>query len=191
MNEMTDETIARKVKEGEQTLYGLLIERYEVKLTRYVSKFIAQKDDITDLVQDIFTKAFINIQSYDETQSFSPWIYRIAHNESINHIKRRRFKPFSFFDFEADEFLPQFRAKEQADDATNHYFDKKILDEVLSELPPKYREVVILHHYEELSYKAIASILRIPVTLVGVRLKRAKDSIKNILNKKGITYDNY
>jgi RNA polymerase sigma-70 factor (ECF subfamily) len=191
MNEMTDEIIACKVKSGEQEMYGLLIERYEPKLTRYVSKFIVQKDDVTDLVQDVFTKAFINIQSYDDSQPFSPWIYRIAHNESMNHIKRKRFKPFSFFDFEVDEFFPQFKAKEAADEKTNQFFDKKIIDEVLSELDPKYREVIVLHHYEELSYKAIASILHIPVTLVGVRLKRAKESIKKILHKKGITYDNY
>ncbi len=191
MNDITDEIIARKVKAGEQDMYGLLIERYETRLTRYVSKFVAQKDDVTDLVQDVFTKAFVNIQSYDDALPFSPWIYRIAHNECLNHIKKRKFKPFSYFDFEVDEIFPQFQAKESADEATNHFFDKKILDEVLAELDPKYREIIILYHYEELSYKTIGSILHIPTTLVGVRLKRAKESIQKILKAKGITYDNY
>jgi RNA polymerase sigma-70 factor (ECF subfamily) len=191
MQDIKDELVAKKVQEGETELYGILIERYEEKLKRYASKFIQSKDDVTDIVQDVFTKAFINIQGYDSNQAFSSWVYRIAHNECVNHIKKRKFKPFSFFDFEVDEILPQFRAKEETDSETSQKLDKKLLDEALKDLDPKYREIIVLHYYEELSYKAIGTILHIPTTLVGVRLKRAREAVEKALVKKGITYEKY
>ena len=78
MAEMTDEEIALRVQRGDADAYGTLIERYQAKLMRYARKFLVDSEDATDIVQDIFIKTYENIQSFDATRRFSPWIYRIA-----------------------------------------------------------------------------------------------------------------
>src|SRR6185369_12863703 len=81
--------------------FGLLVERYEGKLLRYGRKFINSQEDIEDIVQDVFISAYQNIQSFDTSQKFSPWIYRIAHNAFVNGLKRKERSPFVFVDFDA------------------------------------------------------------------------------------------
>ena len=85
----TDEEIAKRVQGGDVDSFGVLIERYEEKIARYARKFLMRGEDVKDIVQEVFIKAYVNIQSFDTRQRFSPWIYRIAHNEFINAIKKK------------------------------------------------------------------------------------------------------
>src|SRR6185369_748076 len=80
--------------------FGLLVERYEGKLLRYGRKFINSQEDIEDIVQDVFISAYQNIQSFDSSLRFSPWIYRIAHNAFVNALKAKDRRPL-FVDFDA------------------------------------------------------------------------------------------
>ena len=88
MTEQTDEQIAQAVQKGDSSAFGLLVERYEPKLLRYAKKFLFDYEDGKDIVQEVFIKAYSNIQSFDSGRSFSSWIYRIAHNEFINAIRK-------------------------------------------------------------------------------------------------------
>ncbi len=85
----TDEDIARAVQKGDTEAFGQLVERYEAKLKRYGTKFLSSPDDVTDLVQDAFVRAYQNIQSFDVSLRFSPWMYRIAHNEFVSALRKR------------------------------------------------------------------------------------------------------
>ncbi len=167
-----DLEIVRRVKTGETEAFGELMERYEHRLSRYLSRFLADKDMIADVLQDTLVKAYVNIQSFDEAYTFSSWIYRIAHNEAVNMIKRKKATPFSWFEPEA--LVPYFAHHDRTEKEVDQEFLKKELEKVLATLPPHYREILILSYYEELSYKEIALILRIPVASVGVRINRAK-----------------
>ncbi len=89
MAEETDEMIASRVQAGDSEAFGELVERYQEKLLRYARKFLFDLDEARDPVQDVFIKAYQNIQSFDATRRFSPWIYRIAHNEFVNALKQR------------------------------------------------------------------------------------------------------
>ena len=89
MEKETDEAIATRVQKGDSEAFGQLVERYEEKLMRYARKFLRDPDDAKDIVQEVFIKSYQNIQSFDATRRFSPWIYRIAHNEFVNAIKKR------------------------------------------------------------------------------------------------------
>ena len=181
MNDLTDEQIAIKVQAGDGDAFGVLIERYEAKLKRYARKFLNRLEDIEDLVQDVFIKAYTNIQSFDTDQRFSPWIYRIAHNTFVNELKRQQRGGFAIF--EADTFLPQLPAKETADSDALDADLKAELDSLLLELLPKYREVVVLYYFEELSYQEISEVLHIPVTTVGVRMNRARTKLRSCYKK--------
>lgn len=182
METVSDEQIAQSVQRGDADLFGELIERYEQKLKRYARKFLSQPDDIEDLVQDVFIKSYTHIQSFDPEQRFSSWIYRIAHNVFVNELRRKGRRGYELFDI--DVFLPQLSAQETADRATlaNELYDE--MNELLFELSPKYREIIILFYYQELSYEEIGEVLKIPKTTVGVRIMRARERLKKLYNEK-------
>ncbi len=184
MSEISDEKIARFVQNGDKEAFGILVKRYESKLTRYAKKFLLNYEDVKDLVQEVFLKAFVNIQSFDYRRKFSPWLYRIAHNVFVNAIKKQKRNPLSFFDL--DVFLPHFY-HEKAETNIVKDFDarylKDILDKSLDKLDFKYREPLLLYYFEEMSYREIAEVMHIPISTVGVRLNRGKELLREIYNK--------
>lgn len=178
----TDEQLAVAAGAGNREAYEELIRRFYEKLMRYARKFLARYEDREDLLQEVFLKVYRHINSFDPKYKFSSWIYRIAHNEFINFIKKRGREPIEFVDF--DVFFPHARA--QTDQAAE--FDGKLdlenLNDCLNKLPPKYREVLVLNYFENLSYQEISEILRVPVSTVGVRIKRGKEKLKIICREK-------
>jgi len=181
ISDASDEDIARIVQEGDTDAFGALVTRYEAKLKRYARKFLSRKEDIEDLVQDVFVKAYEHIQSFDTSLRFSPWIYRIAHNVFVNELKRANRLGFSIFD--PYTLLPFLSARETADGEVINEEVRRQIDVSLETLSPKYREILILHYFEELSYKEISEVLHIPVTTVGVRMTRARERLRHVLNE--------
>ncbi|NTV22104.1 MAG: RNA polymerase sigma factor [Candidatus Yonathbacteria bacterium] len=171
----SDEDAARAVQHGDAEAFAVLIKRYEPKLARYGRKFVANRDDIDDVLQDVFIKAYEHIQSYDSRRAFSPWIYRIAHNAFISLIRKRTREPVIPFD--PDTLFPHPVAKETADGDILREEIAQELEKHLDTLDPKYRAPLILYYYEDMDYKAIADILHIPVSTVGVRITRAKKQL--------------
>lgn len=182
MQEETDEAVAARVQAGDSEAFGVLIERYEAKLKRYGRKFLNSKEDIEDLVQDVFLKTYTNIQSFDTDLRFSPWVYRIAHNEFVNALRKRTRFPRASVD--PDTILPFIVAKETTDGSAYEAELRVMIQEALSQLDSKYREPLILFYYEDMTYQDIAEVLRIPPATVGVRIKRAKDKLKAVYDKK-------
>lgn len=182
MVQKTDEMIVEAVTSGDLEAFGELINRYEAKIIRYGRRFLGSLDDIEDVVQETFIKAYTNIQSFDTSKRFSPWLYRIAHNTFVNELRRQKRKPLLSFDF--DTMLPFLVAKETADEDSLTSEIKNDLDSLLEKLPDLYREVVILSYYDELSYQEISDVLKIPVTSVGVRLGRARKKLKDLYQTK-------
>jgi RNA polymerase sigma-70 factor (ECF subfamily) len=164
--EQTDEQIAKEVQSGNGAAFAFLIDRYEAKLVRYGRKFLGEDDDVKDAVQEAFIKTYVNIQSFDASRRFSPWIYRVAHNEFVNAIKKRK-ETVSLSDLDA--LFPHPVAKESADDGATADELKRLLNAGLDKLDAKYREPLVLYYFEDMDYKEIAEILRIPVATVGVR----------------------
>ena len=183
---MTDEELASAVQAGNPDMFGLLMERYQEKLLRYGRKFLSTPEDIEDIVQDVFVSAYQNIQSFDATQRFSPWVYRIEHNAFVNGLRKKSRNPLVYVDF--DTFLahqvyddPAMREREQKE-------IENMLEKSLEGLDYKYREVLILYYLEDMSYKDIAEILQVPQGTVGVRLKRAKASLRKEFEKIDASY---
>jgi len=179
---MTDEELVKQIKKGKAECFGELVNRYEGKMTAYVRRFLNNRDDAKDLVQDVFMKVYKNIKSFDTSMRFSPWIYRIAHNESVNTIKRKVREPLNFFDPEV--LFPHPVAVENPQDDAELLEMKKILESCLDELDEKYKEVLILRYFEDMDYKDIADILKIPVVTVGVRINRGKERLRKIYEEK-------
>jgi RNA polymerase sigma-70 factor (ECF subfamily) len=177
---ISDEEAALRVQNEDIEVFGLLVGRYEKKLIRYGTKFLAKKEDIEDIVQEVFISAYQNIQSFNTALRFSPWIYRIAHNAFVNALKAKERRPV-LIDFDTLISHPIYEDPEESIREQEEI--KERLDACLGELSPKYREVLVLHYFEELAYKDIAEILQVPMGTVGIRLKRAKEELKEVLEK--------
>ena len=183
----SDEELVAQVRRGEVEQFGILMARYEPKLMRYGSRFLTQGEDIRDTVQDVFIKTYQDIQSFDTSQRFSPWIYRIAHNAFANELRRKSRSPIRLPDF--DLLLGHTPALESTDTESERASLIRMVETGLERIPPKYREVLILYFMEELSYKEIADVLRVPVNTVGVRIARAKMALKVSYKERNISYE--
>ena len=171
----TDAAVAASVQQGNKDDFALLIERYREKMLRYARRFLADYDAREDAVQDVFVKAYVNMQSFDTNMPFSPWIYRIAHNTYINVIKKAGREPITFFN--ADTLL-NIPSSESLEGGLIAEEERAAVDQHVRSLDPKYREPLILFYFESKSYKEIADILRIPVSTVGIRVKRGRERIR-------------
>lgn len=186
LEHLSDAEVARLVQAGDKEKFGILMERYEQKLLRYGKKFLLEKDNIEDVIQEVFIKTYQSIQSYDANQPFSPWIYRIAHNTFINYVKKRQRGPLYLFDF--DTLIAHPVA--EPDRTSEEKEMKVVVEKGLTQLSPAYREIMVLYYLEGLGYKEIAEILQIPIGTVGIRLKRAKEALKKVYDNLGIEYGN-
>jgi RNA polymerase sigma-70 factor (ECF subfamily) len=184
---MTDEQLALLIQQGDKEKFGLLMERYEQKLVRYGRRFLSSKDNIDDVVQEVFIKTYQNMKSFDTDQKFSSWVYRIAHNTFVNAIRKTSRGPLYIFDFDTLISHPVYEDPSAAEREQKEM--KAMLDKGLDLLSDNYKEILILYYLEDLSYKEIADILRIPTGTVGIRLKRAKEALKKAYKKLGLVYE--
>jgi len=187
MEKKSDEEITRMVQSGDLESFSFLVDRYEDKLKRYARRFLISPEEIEDIVQEIFLKAYVNILGFDTEKKFSAWLYRIAHNELVNFLKKREKAPLLFFD--ADTIFPHPISEEKTDRKTKQDEIKKAIDKCLNQIPLKYREPLILFYFEELGYNEIAEVMHLPLSTVGVRLKRGKKMLKNLCDKINFEYE--
>ena len=181
----TDNELAVAVREGKPDLYAEIIERYQGKLFAYLYRMIGNRDEAEDLLQDVFIKAYKNLNSFDVDRKFSSWIYRIAHNEAVNYIKRKSLKRFiSWEDISSTrDKLESSSSEEGADDAWARKEIRQEVSEALKKLPAKYKEVLLLRFFSDKSYEEISEILGRPVNTVGTLINRAKKKLAEEMEK--------
>ena len=179
--ELTDEELALRVQSGDQQALADLMERYTGKLLRYGRRFLYSSDSIVDIVQDVFITVYENIQDFDATRQFSPWIYRIAHNAFVNVLRRKSREPLYFMDLDRIVPHPVYEDPDQREKESEEM--RVLLEQSLENIAPAYREIIDLYYFENFSYREIADILHIPMGTVGIRLSRAKDALKKHIPK--------
>ncbi len=181
---LSDEELAHLVQGNNQEAFGVLMDRYQVKLLRYGRRFLSQDAPIDDAVQDVFIKVYENIQSFDATKRFAPWVYRIAHNEFVSTLRARARAPVTL-DLDTLTAHPFYEFDPALEEERSHI--QHLVERGLGQLSEVQREVVILYYLEELSYQEISDILRIPVGTVGVRLRRARQALKKYVEQQATT----
>ncbi len=183
----SDEELVKQTLEDKQQ-FGLLIERYEQKLTRYITRLgIKNPDDQLDVMQEVFLKIYKNLNGFDTKLSFSSWAYRISHNEAISSYRKKSVRPEGHLVVESDEIVSLVASKEVGADAlVDQDINAKELTRALNELDEKYREVMILRFFEHKEYDEISDILKIPIGSVGTLLHRGKKRLADELNQDAI-----
>jgi len=160
-----------------------LMKRYEDKLTNYVRRisYLAD-DDIADIVQESFIKAYEHLNDCDCDLKFSSWLYRIVHNQTINFMKKH--KQSIKMDLENDEeFVDWLVADTNIEKETIRQHFNENIQSILQKLRPDYKEVLVLRFFEDKDYTEISDILRKPMGTVATLLSRAKIQFKILYEK--------
>lgn len=178
---LSDEELVVVVREQDREAFVTLVKRYEQPLLRYVDSIIWDADTAVDVVQESFIKAFRNLRSFDCKKKFSSWLYRIAHNCAIDHIKKEKQH------ISLDNYLGWLQIPGTEPEIEDIILQKEELAHLhakLKQLPLKYREVLSLYYIAEKSYEEMSDILRLPTSTIGTQLRRAKQALRNEYAKK-------
>jgi RNA polymerase sigma-70 factor (ECF subfamily) len=179
----SDEQIAQLAKVDDD-FFGVLIDRYENKLSVYIKRLSGlSDDDASDVLQEIFIAAYRNINSFDSSLNFSSWIYRIAHNKTISYWRKHK-KSLANVSVEDNLAFVEsvFSSEHVFEEAVLRENKEKVL-EALESVPIGYKEILILRFMEGRSYEEISDILKAPTSTVGTKIRRAKTSLKKELAK--------
>ena len=184
----------RRALTGEQRAYSELVKRHKRGIERLIRPIArtATTDEIEDLVQEAFTKAFLHLASYSEEYAFSTWLYRIATNHAIDHLRRKKLSVFSIsappgggdksedeskdFEIVDTSWVPE---QLMLSEERSH-----IIEAAIEELPENYRRIIKLRHNDDLEYDEIAKVLHLPMGTVKVHLHRARAALGRMLEGK-------
>jgi RNA polymerase sigma-70 factor, ECF subfamily len=175
----TDEQLILRVP-TERDVFGHLIERYEEKLRRYLRRLMpGLREDADDVLQEIFVKVYVNARGFDASLKFSSWIYRIAHNEAVSWLRKKKSRPDTV-ELGEDECATFIETAELARDTKESRLTKDEVARALAEMSEKYRTVLVLRFLEGKSYEEMSDILSIPGGTVATLIHRAKKEFSNI-----------
>jgi RNA polymerase sigma-70 factor (ECF subfamily) len=171
----------------EPKAYALIVRRYEAPLKRYVGRLLGRSSpSIEDVLQETFIKAYVNLNDYDQRRRFSPWLFRIAHNEAHTLLRKQRTEPRLISGEEGLLLL------ERMTEGTDHRTDPDIsrdeerLRTALTDLDKRYRDVMILRFLEEKNYEDISDILELPMGTVATLISRGKQQLRRALGQRGV-----
>lgn len=176
--------------DGRQKSYAVLMDRYRNSIFHMMLKMVNNREDADDLTLEAFGKAFNKLHSYAPRYAFSTWLFKIAINNCIDHIRKKRLKMLSIDDpIEPNsEHDYSTNIRSTALDPEERFIREqrlKLMRTVLNQLNLKYRLMIELRFFEELSYEEIAQELSIPLGTVKAQLFRAKEILYNILQQPG------
>ncbi len=170
----------------DQSALNELMDRYHDSIYYLILKMVNNHEDSEDLTIEAFTKAFMNLDKYVPNYAFSTWLFRIASNNVIDFLRKKRIDTISIHQHKDEDgneiMIGRISSKE---DNPEEIFIKsqraEILHEVLLGVNPKYAELIRLRYFKELSYDEIAKELNMPIGTVKVQLHRAKKMIRSLL----------
>lgn len=177
---------------GREAAYSELVEKYRNALIRHVKRMVRGSDDIEDLVQECFIKAFSALKSYSAEYAFSTWLYKIATNHTIDYLRKKKLptmsidKPISAKDGELEFELPDTTYRPDRHIVEDQR--REMLKEAIDALPPKYHKVIVMRHQQEKSYEEIAAELDLPLGTVKAHIFRARALLYKGLRDKRDTF---
>jgi len=181
----SDLKIIRRCKRGEEEAFQEILARYRTPIYNLCWRMTRNDEDARDLGQEVFIKVFRLLDRFDEEYAFHSWLFRIATNHCIDHLRRQRLR---FLSFERDgggvdeEAVMQVPSDDPGPDELLQRREAVArLEEIIAELPPHYRVITLLRHDQQLSYEEIAESLQLPLGTVKARIHRARNMIQQLL----------
>lgn len=183
-----DFRVIREAVSGSQDAYKFLMKKYHDPIYNLIFKMIHDKSDVEDLTQEAFIKAFNSLPSFNFEFAFSTWLYKIATNNSIDYLRKKKIKTFSINkpietkDGEVEYEIPDSTFVPDQPVIFNQ--KRNIIQDAIDTLPEKYQTVIIMRHQEEKSYEEISEELNLPLGTVKAHLFRAREILYKQLRSK-------
>ena len=184
--QLSDERLVELSLDGDEGAFGILVRRYQRRLTAFLSQLVGDIELARELSQEAFVRAWSALERFNPKYRFSTWLFRIAHNLGIDQLRRRRLKttPLYRTDSEGDEV--EVVVPDLDKDPLGHLENRALaseLREVIDGLRPEYRELVLLRHFGGLSYQEIADFTEMPLGTVKNKLFRAHSVLRKALTE--------
>ncbi|WP_367392011.1 RNA polymerase sigma factor [Lewinella sp. LCG006] len=187
---LNDFELVERAKDGCQQSYTLLMERHKSSIYHLMLRMTNDREDAYDLTMEAFGKAFTRMGSYVPTYAFSTWLYKIAVNNCIDHVRKKRLTVLSIDERMDEEGQQDYSSTLHAtglnpEEAVIREQRIGLMRQVLGRLNEKYRTMIELRYFQELSYDEIATELDIPLGTVKAQLFRAKELLLDLLSRPG------
>jgi len=173
---LTDEEVIRRFQAGDEAAFEELVHRYANRLMNFAYRFVLDRQEAEDIVQDTFLKVYQNRHAYREIAKFSTWIYTITANLAKTILRKRRNRKLFYFsrlgpedhevDFPSQDTPPGERVEGQ--------FSEQMIQKAIEKLPEHFRTAIILRDIQDLSYEEISNIVGAPLGTVKSRINRAR-----------------
>ncbi len=166
-----------------------LVRRYQRPITSYVYRMLGDYESALDVTQEVFIKVYNSLTKYSSEYKFSTWLYRIAHNAAIDHMRRNSMHALSIEAENSDgTYQLQIESHLPSPEQNHERGEWRIeIDAVIKCLPPTYRDLILLRHSRELSYDEIADVTGLPLGTVKNRLFRAREMMRQVFVDRGFS----
>ena len=189
IQKLTDGELIAGAVDGRVDGFEELVRRYQRPITGYVFRMLGDYESSLDVTQEVFIKVYNSLRKYSPEYKFSTWLYRIAHNAAIDHIRRNSVSPQSLEAENADgTYQIQIESGRPSPEQDHERMEwRNEIDSVVRCLPPAYRDLILLRHSRDLSYDEIAEVTGLLLGTVKNRLFRAREMMREIFIERGFT----
>lgn len=189
IRQLTDGELIVNAIEGRADGFEELVRRYQRPITSYIFRMVGNYESSLDVTQEVFIKVYNSLTKYCPEYKFSTWLYRIAHNAAVDHLRRNSVNVQSL---EAENGDGTFELQIESRGATPEQEHERRewrseIESVVRCLPPAYRDLILLRHARDLSYDEIAEVTALPLGTVKNRLFRAREMMREIFIERGFT----
>ena len=182
------ELVARAIR-GREDGFNELVRRYQRPIAAYVYRMVGDYDSALDLTQEVFIKVYSSLERYRPEFKFSTWIYKIAHNASVDYLRRSSSREQALHvEVDGEEREMTVMSRKLSPEQEYAVEERRAeIERVVRQLPAVYRELIILRHQHDLSYDEIAEVMTLPLGTVKNRLFRAREMMRQQFVDRGIT----
>ena len=185
----TDSALVRRALQGNQEACRQLVETYQRPVYSVVLRMVRDPSLAEDLTQDTFIKAFRHLDSYDARRKLSSWLFKIAHNTTLDHLRKRQLDTVSLEPEEGEAADRQRSWVDEETESPNRRVERQdmaaAIEAAIAKLPPRYREIVVLRYQEGLAYQEIVEVMDLPMGTVKTHIHRARGKMAEILRREG------
>ena len=183
-----DSTLIQEALGGDSKAYTRLMAKHHDAIFNFIYRMVRNRQQVEDLTQEAFIKAFASLKNFNDEYAFSTWLYKIATNNSIDFIRKRKLQTYSIDKpIEAKDSDYTFELRDESYEADKELISgqrTKLLESAIKNLPEKYRAVIHMRHVEEKSYEEIADQLKLPIGTVKAHIFRAREMLYRGLKNK-------
>ena len=189
LSELSDLELIASAIRGREDGFEMLVKRYQRPIAGYIFRMLGDYEASLDVSQEVFIKVYNSLTRYSSEYKFSTWLYRIAHNAAIDHMRRNSVNAQSLETENADgTYQLQIECSKPTPEQDQERSEWRTeIETVVKRLPAAYRELILLRHSQDLSYDEIAGVTGLPLGTVKNRLFRAREMMREIFIERGFT----